>query len=91
MLGKVSGFAMNRIEILGRTQPYIRGEFIARRVTGNMDKLILLGDYLNAAVDQSILQSSYPRLVPGDYLRGKNDHVAFIQCHMPVRAKGNLG
>ena len=66
-------------------------QFIPRRMSGDVDQLILIGDQAHAAANQAILQMPNRLLVTGDH-PGREDHnIALLQGDMGMIVIGDSG
>src|SRR5438270_7443635 len=54
-------------------------QLVPRRMTGDMDEMVLVGHDLDAGPDQSVVQPPDRLLVAGDNARGKDHDIAFLE------------
>ena len=89
MLLDVARFAMHRDRDLRPDHLVHLDQLVARRMAGDMHQMIALGDHLDAAQHEPIVQPPDRLLIAGNDARGKDHRIARVEFGVGMRAGGD--
>src|SRR6202022_2287723 len=88
---QMAGFAMDRDRHPRAHHLVHPHELVARRMAGDVDEVILLGDDLDPEPDQRVLQSIYRLLVAGNDARREDPNMARLEHDVGMILAGDPG